>query len=98
MSRIYKTTERQRIAAAAWQEMNRNTRLNITTEHYGAMMAEQNGVCAICKDPPKKNRLHIDHNHLTGRVRGLLCIRCNITLGNLEKYKDQYLAYLERWK
>jgi hypothetical protein len=43
-------------------------------------MHEQGGVCAICGNPPKKRPLHIDHNHRTGRVRGLLCYRCNRAL------------------
>lgn len=47
----------------------------------------QNGVCAICgTDQPKgKGYWHIDHSHKTGRVRGLLCASCNLTLGRFEK-------------
>jgi hypothetical protein len=39
----------------------------------------QNACCAICKKPESafKNRLAVDHSHSTGRVRGLLCYRCN---------------------
>lgn len=44
---------------------------------YARLFREQDGVCAICGNPPKKRPLHIDHNHSTGRVRGLLCFRCN---------------------
>jgi len=49
----------------------------ITEAQYEAILAQQNGVCAICFRPPKKLRLGVDHDHKTGRVRGLLCFRCN---------------------
>ena len=54
----------------------------ITSEDYDRMFSEQNGVCAICSNPPTKRSLHIDHCHKTGKVRGLLCYRCNIMLGS----------------
>lgn len=58
----------------------------ITIEQYDAMCAKQNGVCAICKRPPrgKMQRLSVDHCHKTGTVRGLLCITCNRTVGYLD--------------
>lgn len=60
-------------------------RLNygLTTEDYDRMFAEQNGLCAICKKPPAEDdtRLCVDHCHTTGRIRKLLCRRCNAGLG-----------------
>lgn len=59
----------------------------ITPEDFDAMLAAQNGRCAICGEPPDPDgkgaysRLHIDHDHQTGVVRGLLCGRCNQGLG-----------------
>ena len=48
------------------------------------MPALQGGVCAICGAvPPEDGSFHVDHDHETGRVRGLLCVRCNIGLGQL---------------
>lgn len=41
------------------------------------MLELQGGVCAICKKPPKKKRLEVDHDHRSGIVRGLLCWKCN---------------------
>lgn len=41
------------------------------------MLEEQNGRCAICLCKPRTKRLAVDHNHKTGKVRGLLCSRCN---------------------
>lgn len=49
---------------------------------YDALFKKQGGVCAICKLPPDKNRrLAVDHDHKTGRIRGLLHTGCNIGLG-----------------
>lgn len=55
----------------------------ITGERYNAMLAEQEGRCAICRREPSTKRLWIDHNHATGAVRGLLCNACNSALGLL---------------
>ena len=55
----------------------------ITPEEYTAMFLSQNGVCAICGTPPEAHKkLAIDHNHITGKVRGLLCYKCNVMLGS----------------
>ena len=51
------------------------------------MLEQQKGVCAICRKAlsfyaaEKRDKPHIDHDHITGRVRGLLCITCNTGLG-----------------
>jgi hypothetical protein len=50
------------------------------SKHYDAMLAAQNGHCALCPNEPKGRRLHIDHDHRTMRVRALLCFRCNSAL------------------
>lgn len=47
---------------------------------YDELLEAQGGVCAICGRPPKTRRLHLDHDHKTMRVRGLLCHRCNRAL------------------
>jgi len=53
-------------------------------EEYDAMLAKQNGLCAICgKEPSLKRRLAIDHCHKTNVVRGLLCLKCNKGIGLL---------------
>ena len=51
---------------------------------YELMLAEQGGVCAICQQPPKKQALSVDHDHTTGRIRGLLCQSCNTGIGLLQ--------------
>lgn len=57
-------------------------RRGITKDQYLLILESQNGLCAICKKPPKTNHdLAIDHNHATDEVRGLLCKECNRALG-----------------
>ena len=56
----------------------------ITPEQYDLMLALQNGVCAICRKTPERGLLYVDHCHRTGKVRGLLCMKCNSALGLYE--------------
>ena len=64
----------------------------ITLDQYTTLLKEQNGVCAICKQPEfardhrtgKLRSLAVDHNHTTGRIRGLLCTNCNKAVGHLK--------------
>ena len=68
----------------------------LTIASYDELLQRQNGVCFICQQPPKKDKnLHVDHNHKTGNVRGLLCFRCNFGLsffgedeGNITRLYD----------
>lgn len=46
------------------------------------MLAEQGGRCAVCAERPAE---HVDHDHVTGKVRGLLCFNCN---GGLGQFRD----------
>lgn len=54
--------------------------LGVSDEQYARLLAAQGGHCALCPNGPKTRRLHVDHEHFTGRVRGLLCHRCNRVL------------------
>jgi hypothetical protein len=56
----------------------------ITTEEYDLILESQGGVCAICGQVqnPIERPFAIDHNHTTGKVRGLLCNNCNLILGH----------------
>jgi len=72
----------------------------LTPEQYDALLAEQDGKCAICRtdDWPGKGP-HVDHEHETGKVRGLLCGKCNVALGNMDDDPARLRAaadYLER--
>lgn len=63
-----------------YSRVSRLRRYGLTVEEYETLLTEQDGVCAICKKAPKKKRLHVDHDHDTGNVRGLLCFNCNFGL------------------
>ena len=54
-----------------------SVRYGITTEEFNRLVASQNEKCAICDLAPA----YIDHNHETGKVRGILCKDCNLMLG-----------------
>jgi hypothetical protein len=59
----------------------------ITLEQYKNLCEIQEGCCAICGVVPSKelfHGLHVDHDHLTGKIRGLLCRWCNSMLGRVE--------------
>ena len=70
----------------------------ISQSDYNKMINSQNGLCSICGSDDigdKRNKyFHVDHCHETGKVRGLLCSRCNTKLGWYEKYSNEILRYL----
>lgn len=57
-------------------------RYGITQDDFDRMVETQEGLCAICKKPGGKKPWHVDHDHKTGKVRGILCHHCNTALGN----------------
>ena len=69
-------------------------RYGLTPEDIEALLVKQGGGCAICRlpllaqSPQSGSQLHVDHDHLTGRVRGLLCNRCNRALGFFDDNPD----------
>jgi hypothetical protein len=72
----------------------------MTLEDYERMFETQGGVCAICSEArPEERTLHVDHDHATGVIRGLLCFRCNNALGDFrEEYElfQRAADYLDR--
>jgi Recombination endonuclease VII len=69
----------------------------ISLAKYNQMVAEQCGSCAICGAVPSENpdepgrnqkRLHVDHDHVTGKVRSLLCSDCNRGIGFLRENSE----------
>jgi len=92
----------------AWKSgiISRDTRwrragINMTEELYDAILTQQEGVCAICGAVPNGIALSVDHDHETGKVRGLLCHQCNLMLGNAKDDMETLqkgIEYLERWK
>jgi hypothetical protein len=74
----------------------------LTHETFKELFEKQDGKCAICKTSSFSGRSvhpHVDHDHSTGRVRGLLCSNCNTALGKFRDSRDMLRAaiqYLER--
>lgn len=69
----------------------------ITEEDYERRFAAQGGRCEICGGEPKGGApLFIDHDHLSGKVRGLLCSKCNLRIGWIERATEADYAYIAR--
>ena len=77
--RAYHRTHKHEISVRR-QGGHLKRRYGISRADYAALLARQGGVCAICGKPPEKT-LCVDHCHSTGRIRGLLCRKCNFGLG-----------------
>lgn len=97
------TPERRAAYAKAWSLQNK---FGLTSEDYAAKLKAQNGCCAICEQPETATNPHngrpkelaVDHDHETGAVRGLLCVRCNRAIGYVDDSTDRLeraIAYLK---
>jgi hypothetical protein len=66
----------------------------ITIEEFDSMLASQDGTCAICYAEPRpgKRNFHVDHDHETGKVRGILCHNCNTAVGLLDENLERLSA------
>ena len=67
---------------AAISAYHKSYTYGLNAEEYQSLSDSQEGKCAICMQTPK-DALHIDHDHDTGAVRGLLCRGCNMAIGKL---------------
>lgn len=111
-SRLPSQRERQRRYREEHPEYNKSSnpikrkshlksRYGITDSDYMDLLAKQSGGCAVCKSVVPNNGkgdtwFDVDHDHGTGKVRGLLCRNCNVTLGTLEK-KRELIVLLEEY-
>ena len=82
------------------RRMKWGKKFGLTEEQVGHMYEEQNGRCRICgrTEGESKQSFCIDHDHTTGIIRGLLCVRCNLGLGFVEHHFDKIMEHLERGK
>lgn len=89
--------ERRRSAGRQGQYREYTLRqYGLTPEAYQARFAEQCGLCAICRRPEQRHpNLAVDHDHATGRVRGLLCTDCNTGIGKLGDSPERLLRAVE---
>jgi hypothetical protein len=69
--------------SARTREYNLKRIYGISSDDYESMLEAQNGVCWICQKS-EDVKLSVDHDHDTGKVRGLLCNRCNRGIGNFD--------------
>lgn len=86
--------------AAAGRKSYMKREWGMSPEDYHRMLAAQGGACAICGgfDPKGRGRFHVDHDHVTDKIRGLLCSECNILLGKAQDDPEllrRAVAYLE---
>ena len=89
-----KEESRQRVHGGS-RNYHLKRRYGITAAEADAMLEAQGGLCAICRERPAE---HVDHDHLTGKVRALLCFCCNQGLGNFRDRADVMqlaIAYLQ---
>lgn len=98
-AKIYYAANKEKIF-----DTNRRYRMKrvygMSVEEYDGMVIAQGNQCAICKkNSPggrtKLGRWHIDHCHESNRVRGLLCLRCNMALGWHEKHRGTAEMYMQ---
>ncbi len=90
--------EARKASANKWARANFATKYGITNKQYNQMLEDQDGKCLICHETPDE-RLRIDHDHVTGQVRGLLCTCCNNVLGMANDSRsliEAAIAYLNQ--
>lgn len=91
---ISKQQDLRRVADGRSLEKHLRLKYGMTIAQRDEMFEAQGSCCAICRTdkPPGKNSWHIDHDHDTGAVRGILCGNCNTGIGMLADDPDRILA------
>lgn len=85
---IVSRTNARRRADGSWKRWYLLNKYGITPEQWTELFNKQNNACAICETKTSKS-WHTDHNHITGKVRGVLCHICNrIILPAVEHYQQ----------
>ena len=110
VGRNWKKKNRKKVALQARLRYQKNSqkeldrirfnKYGITGDEFRRMLKEQGSKCPICNRNIVKNP-SVDHDHLTGKIRGLICNKCNLAIGNAEDSPDRLKVmanYLERNK
>lgn len=73
-----------------WRSISLKKNYGLTLSDYDKMLSDQQGRCAICEttSPGGLGRFNVDHCHKTHKIRGLLCQRCNLAIGQFEDSCD----------
>lgn len=89
-----KQNEKNRYNTEERRNKKLQQRYGLTIEDYEKILKKQNGGCWICGKTSNQGprKLNIDHNHTTGKVRGILCYKCNGAIGMF----DESLEFLQR--
>ena len=90
-----KEKESGKLRIRGWARQN----IDITYEEYSARFIELGGRCEICFD--KLPALCVDHNHMTGAIRGLLCTPCNLAISSLKESTEIMLnaiKYIQKYE
>lgn len=105
VSRGKQTTQPDCILCRQEKEFVRGLKRNysMSKEQYLALFEKQKGCCASCGEHGSnfKRRLHVDHDHKTKEIRGLLCTRCNPLIGMAKEDTSRMIlaaAYLLKFK
>lgn len=81
---------------------NLKRRFGLSVEEYNVLVAMTDGLCGICRQPEVRDRrMCLDHDHKTGEIRGFLCSRCNLLLGNAGdnvEWLEKAILYLKSTK
>lgn len=96
---VYKYQEKHNDYSKVTRSQHLKRKYNITLEEYDVMFEQQGKVCALCNQVNQSKYWHLDHDHLTGKVRGILCHHCNLILGNARDNIETLklaIGYLER--
>lgn len=78
-----------------YQDKHLKGSYGISIQDYETMLHNQNGLCAICRthyESVSRKRLFVDHNHKTGKIRALLCHKCNAAIGMANEDTDILFA------
>jgi len=95
---IYRNRSCRACRARVNRDLGLRKRYGISADDYDFIFAQQRGVCALCERKPIENEVFsVDHEHSTGRIRGIVCQPCNVAIGFFETRIDvermrQYLS------
>jgi Recombination endonuclease VII len=88
---LRKQAEYRASMARNYRSEHLKRKFGLTLDEYDQLLEAQGGGCAICGAKPGKISLHVDHDHETGEIRGLLCFRCNGGLGQFKELAARLL-------